>query len=297
MSYNSRFVDQGFVVFRNVIPSTLIDECLHFLSKAKRRKSYLYYSQSTHRWSTPNLSDSGHLIESILNPSQQIQAPNFARSVRNLLYNDSLYRSLCSVSTDTLDFVSWQDMAFDQSTGTIDHLDSWYLDTESPGGVIGAWFALEDIKRESGPFFVCPGSHHLGPISRNDVPNHDEFLSLIQKRIIDHKLTKLPILLNKGDLLLWHSQLIHGSFTPTDFHFSRKSLTSHFYPLGKRRNDSTTTDGLINDLRSLRSTSHPRIFRNVRFGRSPLFYACAGPLLLLKQRIGMISSRAWNMRR
>ena len=46
----------------------------------------------------------------------------------------------------------WQNMFFDKSVGTVDHFDSWYLDTDPPGSLIGAWFALEDIDGKGGTF-------------------------------------------------------------------------------------------------------------------------------------------------
>lgn len=297
MSSVNSFADNGFQVFKNAVPYALIDECLFYLNKLKRRKTFIYYSQSTHRWIRPQLSEYGFLVDSILNPSLQIQAPRFAKSVKNILYCDGIYEALCSVSGDVLDFVSWQDMAFDKSTGTVDHLDSWYLDTEHPGGVIGVWIALEDISSESGPFFVCPGSHKLGPISKNDVFDHNQFLSQIQSRIADNHLKRMPMLLSKGDILLWNSLLIHGALSASSESFSRKSLTSHFYPLGKRRNDGLSSTQLLSDIRHLKSTSNPRIHRFQKPGRSPLFYALGGPLLAIKDRIGFISSSAWNMRR
>ena len=297
MPSSETFAAQGYQVFKNAVPSPLIDECLYYLNKVKKRKTYLYYSQSIHRWIRPKLSENGFLVNSILNPSLQVQAPRFARSVKNILYCDGVYDALCSVSGDTLDFVSWQDMAFDQSTGTVDHIDSWYLDTENPSGVIGVWIALEDISAESGPFFVCPGSHLLGPISNDETPNHDEFLALVQSRIVDYGLKKVPMLLKRGDILLWDSCLIHGAFSPSAECFSRKSLTSHFYALGKRRNDGLSAKTFLNDLRHLKETANSRIFRLLKPGRSPLFYALGGPLLAIKDRIGYVSSSAWNMRR
>ena len=37
-------------------------------------------------------------------------------------------------------------MFFDRSTGTVEHQDSWYLDTDPPGNLVGVWYALEDIQ-------------------------------------------------------------------------------------------------------------------------------------------------------
>ena len=51
-------------------------------------------------------------------------------------------------------FVNWQNMLFDRSTGTIDHADTWYLDTNPRGKMIASWIALEDINESAGRFFV-----------------------------------------------------------------------------------------------------------------------------------------------
>ena len=39
----------------------------------------------------------------------------------------------------------WQNMLFDKSTRTIDHVDSYYLDKNPSCYLIAAWFDLEDI--------------------------------------------------------------------------------------------------------------------------------------------------------
>lgn len=296
-SIQQKFLDNGYVIIKDAIGTSSIDSCMSSLQAAKRRKTFLYYTQSTHRWVTPRLSAQGFLYDSILNPSQQVQAPRLASSVRDVIYQKSVSEALSYVFPAYLDFVSWQDMLFDRSTGTIDHIDSWYLDTEVEGGLVGIWFALEDIDERSGPFFVCPESHRHKPISKKEVPDHNVFLSKVQERIERFNLEKKPLLLKKGDIVIWSSLLIHGAFSCRDERYSRKSLTSHYYPLGSRRNDSLTRKALINDLQSIRKTSNPRIHRLSKPSRTPLFYCLGGPVLALKQKMGSFSSNSWNMRR
>jgi len=291
------YSEQGYFILRDTIPGPLIDNCLRALNAAKKRKSFVYYSQSTHRWITPQLSPSGFLTDSILNPSQHVQAPSLASSVRNIIYHQSVSDALSCIYPLHRDFVSWQDMLFDRSTGTIDHLDSWYLDTEVEGGLVGVWFALEDIAQQSGPFFVCPGSHKLGKISRETYPSHSSFLGKVQSRIVDHNLQRVPMCLHKGDILVWNSLLIHGAFDCQNEALSRKSLTSHYFPLGCRRSDSLSLRQLMTDLRSLRSTRNARIHRLSKFGRTPAFYAIGGPFLAIAQKVGCAIGDSWNMRR
>jgi phytanoyl-CoA hydroxylase len=237
------------------------------------------------------------LYDSILNPSQQLQAPRLSSAVRAIIYHRVVSDLLSKLYPLHRDFISWQDMLFDRSTGTVDHLDSWYLDTETDGGLVGVWFALEDIQRSSGPFFVCPESHKMGALSKREVRSHSDFLSAVQSRIRDYGLQKVPMILRKGDLLAWNSLTIHGSFECENENLSRKSLTSHYYPLGCRRSDSLQLSDLVRDLRSLKTTSNPRIHRLSKFGRTPLFYALGGSLLAIGQKVGLALGDSWNMRR
>ena len=50
-------------------------------------------------------------------------------------------------------------MLFYRSTSILDHLDSWYLDTDPMGSLFGVWIALEDIDGKGGSFHVYPESH------------------------------------------------------------------------------------------------------------------------------------------
>ena len=45
-------------------------------------------------------------------------------------------------------------MFFDKSKGTQLHQDTWYLDTQPRGNLVGVWIALENINMSSGPFVV-----------------------------------------------------------------------------------------------------------------------------------------------
>ena len=67
-------------------------------------------------------------------------------------------------------------MLFDKSTGTVDHIDSYYLDTNPMGRLIAAWFALEDINGDGGAFNIYPGSHLINSNEWIGM-NHDEFVN------------------------------------------------------------------------------------------------------------------------
>ena len=127
------------------------------------------------------------------------------------------------------DFVQQNNMLFDKSMETIDHIDSWYLDTHPKGYLVGAWVALENIHPDSGPFRVYPGSHlNIDPYILQSL-DHDDFINEISNIKKDFKAKEL--ILKKGDVVIWDSRLIHGASEIKNKSFSRKSLTAHYYPI------------------------------------------------------------------
>ena len=193
----------------------------------------------------------------------------------NLMPSDLIDEQISGVSH----YISWQDMLFDRSVGTVDHQDSWYLDTMPYGRLIAGWFALEDIHLDSGPFFVYPFSHLLPRISETEYPKHKDFLAAIKRLRDKSDLKKKSMLLGKGSVLFWHPNLIHGADLVGDERHSRKSLTSHYFPVGCLRKDSTD---LLDDLRRLKPTENARMFRK---GMPELSWVIKGHMHFLKDQL------------
>jgi phytanoyl-CoA hydroxylase len=252
-----RYHDVGYVIFRDLIDHQLVDDVLDAIDKVKRNPLAIYYSQSVHRWVRPHLSPGRFMTESIENPSWHLNLPDLRNATMAVIYNKNVTDALHLISGRT-HFVSWQDMLFDRSVGTVDHQDSWYLDTNPPGQLIAGWFSLEDIQPDSGPFFVFPKSHLLPRLSEADYPSHPDFIAKVRDQITESNLTKRPMLLPKGYVLFWHPTLVHGADFPADERYSRKSLTSHYYPKGVPRKDTVT---LEDDLKMMKPTANERMFR------------------------------------
>ena len=251
------YLDQGYVVFEDLIPQNLIDDVLTELERAKRSKHFVYYSQSVHRWIAPQVSENGFLMNSFENPTWHIHLPALRKAAMRVIYHPRVSDALTEIS-GTTHFVSWQDMLFDRSVGTVDHQDSWYLDTKPYGRLIAGWFAMENIHPSSGPFFVYPRSHLLPRINETEHLEHKDFLTAI-KRIRDESgLEKKSMPLRKGSVLFWHPNTIHGADTVSDERFSRKSLTSHYYPVGTMRKDEPNLGA---DLRRMKPTENARMYR------------------------------------
>ena len=154
-------------------------------------------------------------------------------------------------------------MLFDKSTGTIDHADTWYLDTNPRGNMIAAWIALEDIHKSAGRFFVYPKSHKLNIPENINKTIKDNYLyaKFMNKFVKENNLKKFAPAMKKGDVLFWHPFTIHGSLSQTDNKYSRKSLTAHYHPVGAARIDSAENQKNINSyIRNMRPSSNPHIF-------------------------------------
>ena len=259
------YAERGYVVLRGVLPDAPIERFLRAFERTKRNPYFVYYSQSLQRCMRPSLSEHGFLIESMQNASRLALHREFARSYQDCIYHPEVARALSLVS-GAQQHVSWQNMLFDQSTGTVEHQDSWYLDTDPPGQLMGVWYALEDIQEGSGPFFVCPRSHKLGLLDRAAYPEHRAFVAAVRQMMGEHQLELEPCLLQRGDLLIWHPYLIHGALTQSESRLSRKSFTSHFYPRGSHAKDTESKKLLsIYDHAAPRPTRTPDLYTAYRF--------------------------------
>jgi phytanoyl-CoA hydroxylase len=290
------YTEHGYVVIRNAISFSKIDLFLNAYKKIKHNPFFVYYSQSIQRCVRVKLTRQSYISESMENASRLAFFPNFSKRIQDCIYDANVSTALQAVDGHA-EHVSWQNMFFDRSTGTIEHQDSWYLDTDPPGNLIGAWFSLEDIQENCGSFFVCPGSHKLGIVNRKDYPTHKAFIQKIFSLSSEQQLEKKPMYLKKGDLLLWHPFLVHGAFRCQDDTLTRKSFTAHFYPRTCRAKVSTRGKLLSiywQDHDHPRETSNPQIFTSFRL--SDYLYNLMLYILFLKTSL-KLTSTTFSMRR
>ncbi len=240
----------GYVVVKTLLDRAKIDHFIKQYEKIKRNKFFIYYSQSLHSPLRPKITAEGFIEESMERAQDLKFFPGFSQAILKCIIDQQISEVLSvlsSSSTHTL----WQNMFFDKSTGTLEHQDHYYLDTNPPGNLIGVWYALEDIHPESGCFFVIPGSHKARVISRENisstkgglkalVPEHEEMRKKIIKLIQEKNCEYKAFPLNKGDVLFWHPYTIHGAYQNKNPQFSRKSFTAHFYPSHLERLDAQT---------------------------------------------------------
>ena len=226
------YQERGYVVVSNLLDRVKIDRFLAIYERLKRSSNFVFNTQDTHLPSTPKLTAEGLLKNSMLNPSELKFFPQFADAIEQCLFDSGVSEVLQAISGAEKHNM-WQNMFFDRSTGTIEHQDHYYLDTNPAGHLVAAWYALEDIHPDSGCFFVMPGSHRGELIDRgsvSDFNDHDDYRTQMQALIERANYEKVDCTLKKGDVLFWHPYTVHGANANTNPLLSRKSFTCHFYP-------------------------------------------------------------------
>jgi ectoine hydroxylase-related dioxygenase (phytanoyl-CoA dioxygenase family) len=89
------------------------------------------------------------------------------------------------------------------------HQDSFYFPFDR-GPQVGVWLAVSAARIDNGPLWVLPGSHREDV--HDVVPDRREHANFAYVEIVDHDMSDaVPVLMEPGDLLLFHSHLMHRS--------------------------------------------------------------------------------------
>lgn len=159
-------------------------------------------------------------------------------NIRELLRNDHL--------ASTLEMLLGKKAELFQSINFIDgsqqkaHTDSIHMTTFPLGYLIGVWIALEDVGPDQGPLFFYPGSHKLDYVLSEEIDAGDNYLLLgknaynkyeaaIDELIKRNNFPKVEFHAKKGDVLLWHANLLHGGSKIINPELTRKSMVLHFF--------------------------------------------------------------------
>ncbi len=120
------------------------------------------------------------------------------------------------------------------------HSDSIHMTTYPLGGLLGVWIALEDVDETNGALHYIPGSHKLPYFLNSDYDNEGTALKIGKKsykayeEFLENKVKELGLKkeifrAKKGDMLIWHANILHGGEPHTDKNRTRKSLVYHFF--------------------------------------------------------------------
>lgn len=126
-------------------------------------------------------------------------------------------------------------LSFDYGSGQDLHIDSLYMTPLTDNRLVATWIALEDCQPEAGPLRYLLGSHKIPIFKFSTGTPHvvDQEFHLWQEHVDTHVaqmgLKEETFMPRKGDLLIWHGQLLHGGSPILNPNRTRKSLVSHYY--------------------------------------------------------------------
>jgi hypothetical protein len=138
----------------------------------------------------------------------------------------------------------FQTIAGHKGSEQLAHSDSIHMTTYPEGYLAANWIAFEDIAAGSGPLGFYPGSHLLpyayskecGISLAEGRAGYGAYINkyepYVQNQIAVNGLKPEYFMARKGDVLVWHANLLHGGSKIADAASSRKALVCHYFAEG-----------------------------------------------------------------
>lgn len=160
-----------------------------------------------------------------------------------LVLNARLQRYASLILGETA--IATQSLYFEYGSQQPLHRDSTVVPTPTFGKLVASWIALEDISEDSGPLAYVPGSQrfpffqltpgeYLYDPSRHGPAHVQAAVDFYEKELQTSRLPTRHFLGRRGDVLVWHSALMHGGAMPKDAARTRKSLVVHYSALRRQ---------------------------------------------------------------
>lgn len=152
-----------------------------------------------------------------------------------------------------------QSLTFYRGSQQSAHIDYPYVRCQSRIAELAAsWIPLEDILPDSGPLAYYPGSqdsrvsgffdwgHGSVVMEPDSVHTPMEFSDYLRARVDKMKVLPEVFLPKKGDVLIWHGNMIHEGTPIKNPSRTRKSYVTHYtgfnsYPVAHKRPDGAGT--------------------------------------------------------
>lgn len=171
---------------------------------------------------------------------------NFHLSIIPL--KDVFFESVESASEITDDFgkaTLYTSLFFELGSQQPLHRDTPYFYTGKNRGYMGVWAALDDVDEDNGPLIAVKGSHKLGEANLTElkqryhpdgvVPESSpELFDAINEQLVDLAegagLETHVCRVNRGDVIVWHPETLHGGMRHKAVSKTRRSFVMHITP-------------------------------------------------------------------
>jgi len=249
-----RYEEFGYIIVRKLVQLSLCDELVAAFRKEVKPFTGPLLRQASARLGTHLFTADGFMANALLSVQDLVEPcfVQFRTRAIDVMAGQHTQKILRKLLIDTPLLV--ESMYFESTLiGVPLHADGDYMDSDVPGTMLGAWFALEDIAPLAGRFVLVPRSHRLeraggraaaayrefrtrhartsatsGSDMRTNVKRRLEEAALLHRAISENGLSVIAPMLEKGDAVFWSAGTIHGSLPPESRDQSRNSLTAHY---------------------------------------------------------------------
>ena len=176
-------------------------------------------------------------------PSRSLDAHLVVPEIRALLHDEGLRQWMGLLFGR--EPIPFQTLVSHKGSEQREHSDAIHMTTYPVGYLTAAWIAFEDIHPDCGPIAYYPGSQRLPYLSslslgipvgefrrRGYAAYAEKYEPAIQRLISERGLRREIFLPKKGDVLLWHANLIHAGSPRRDLALSRKAVVLHYFAKG-----------------------------------------------------------------
>ncbi len=225
------YIDHGYVILPKATDEGVIDEYLEFFERAwdEAPSTIWAHSGGTTQPMTRALYDKVAKVSCL---------HCYFERAGDLIFPPAVLRFLTQIYDRPP--VAFQTMTMRKGSEEPLHIDTGPLSLTEPMSMCASWVALEDVKPNSGEFWYVPGTHQLPEVLHRgvakahdgDMATYGQVLNRTHELSAERGLETQYFRAKKGDVLLWHADLMHGGAPIADPATTRLSLVAHFMPLG-----------------------------------------------------------------
>ncbi len=166
-----------------------------------------------------------------------------SNNIKNLILHPKIMRTLTFLyDKKPLPFSS---INFTKGSNQPFHSDTIHFNTIPYKWMTGVWVALENTNKNNGTLRVVPGSHqwdlynyydlklqHCDDLQNGEEINYRKYEDFIRQLILSKNAHEEIIELEKGQALIWASNLLHGGIPIVNKQSTRKTQVSHYFYAG-----------------------------------------------------------------
>ncbi len=202
-----QFIKEGYIIVKGLFTEEQLQEIDHTFEHISNNPVPGYYEPDM----SPNVNDPLKRYPRVMHPHR---------------FNDVAKKYLLHQPVE--DALAAQSMFYYKppgSRGQALHQDNFYLKVES-GNCIAVWTAVDAADEEYGGLLVVPKTNHSGIVCPESADVNESYTTHYVKPPKDQKV--VPARIDRGDVLFFNGNLIHGSYRNKTKDRFRRAFICHY---------------------------------------------------------------------